>query len=98
MDENVKKNVNHPTHYNQEGKKECIVEMEEQFGVIAVYWFCKLNAFKYDYRAGNKEGNSAEQDKAKSDWYKNYAETIQPRVTMDDLMKVVSPWEEQKNG
>jgi len=24
-------NVNHPSHYNQPGKKECIVEMYEKF-------------------------------------------------------------------
>ena len=69
-------NVNHPSHYQQEGRKECIVEMEEKFGVKAVYWFCKLNAYKYRYRAGNKDGNSAEQDEAKAKWYDKKAEEM----------------------
>ena len=29
--------VNHPSHYCQPGKKECIVEMEENFGADAGY-------------------------------------------------------------
>ena len=43
-------NVNHPQHYNIEGRKECIVEMEEAFGLSAVKQFCVLNAYKYRYR------------------------------------------------
>lgn len=69
-------NVNHPFYYQQEGRKECIVEMEEQFGVKAVYWFCKLNAYKYRYRAGNKDGNTAEQDEAKAQWYDKKADEM----------------------
>lgn len=98
MDESIKKNVDHPSHYNQPGKKECIEEMRDQFGDIAVYWFCKLNAYKYGYRAGNKDGNSEEQDKAKIRWYDDYAEKIQPTVKMDDVMKALSPWKENDNG
>lgn len=98
MDDIIKKNINHPTHYNQEGRKECIVEMREKFGDIAVYWFCKLNAYKYGYRAGNKEGNSEEQDKAKSKWYDEYAVEIQPTVVMNDVMKTFKPWQEESDG
>lgn len=72
----MNENVNHPSHYNQPGKKECIVEMREQFGDVATYWFCRLNAYKYRYRAGNKEGNSSEQDIAKAEWYEAYAEDL----------------------
>lgn len=68
--------VDHPKHYTKEGRKECIVEMEEKFGVKAVYWFCKLNAYKYRYRAGSKDGNTAEQDEAKALWYDKKAEEM----------------------
>lgn len=70
-----KEQVNHPAHYQKNGK-ECIEVMEEQFGPQAVYWFCRLNSFKYCWRAGNKEGNSFEQDKAKAKWYSNYADKL----------------------
>lgn len=69
------KKVNHPAHYQKNGK-ECIEVMEEQFGPRAVYWFCVLNAFKYQWRAGSKEGNSFEQDKAKAKWYTDYADKL----------------------
>lgn len=98
MDDTIKKNIDHPSHYNQEGRKECIVEMREKFGDIATYWFCKLNAYKYGYRAGNKDGNSEEQDKAKIEWYDKYAENIQPGVKMDDVMKALSPWKDETDG
>ncbi|MBO7373635.1 MAG: DUF3310 domain-containing protein [Oscillospiraceae bacterium] len=62
-------NVNHPSHYVKEGRKECIVEMEEKFGPLAVYWFSVLSAYKYRYRDGDKPGNSAEQDEAKAEWF-----------------------------
>lgn len=64
-------NVNHPNHYNVPGRRECIVEMVEKYGEIPVYWFCMLNAYKYEYRAGLK--GSAETDLKKAEWYRNYA-------------------------
>ena len=66
-------NVNHPEHYNQPGKKECIDEMVELFGLKATLNFCWLNCYKYLYRAGQKEGNSAEQDIEKANWYLEWA-------------------------
>lgn len=60
--------INHPVHYNT-GKFECIDEMIVLFGVEAVKDFCRCNAFKYRYRAGNKKGESAEKDMAKCEWY-----------------------------
>ena len=48
-------NVNHPSHYAT-GKYECIDVMLEIFGVKAVKTFCLLNAFKYNYRSGRKDG------------------------------------------
>lgn len=59
--------VNHPSHY--QGKIECIDAMVEQFGMEKVADFCEINAFKYLWRAGDKEGNSKEQDEQKAMWY-----------------------------
>lgn len=72
---NKKEQVNHPAHYQKNGK-ECIEVMEEEFGPKAVYWFCMLNSFKYCWRAGEKDGNSTEQDLAKAKWYTNYADKL----------------------
>lgn len=58
--------VDHPSHYNREGGMECIEEMELIFGRRAVISFCLLNAWKYRYRAADKNGV---EDIKKSDWY-----------------------------
>ena len=67
--------VNHPSHYT-DGKFECIDEMVIMFGAKAVYDFCICNAYKYQHRAGKKDGNSAEQDLAKKDWYLTKAKEL----------------------
>ena len=59
-------NIEHPSHYNREGAMECIDEMIEIFGKEAVKDFCLCNAWKYRYRAADKNG---EEDLKKSDWY-----------------------------
>lgn len=64
--------VNHPSHYNTPGRKECIVEMEEQYGLVNTAIFCLMNAYKYLYRAGEKADNSQEQDINKARWYFNW--------------------------
>lgn len=69
----IPEQVNHPSHYNQEGKKECIEQMREDYGDTITVIFCLTNAYKYLYRAGAKEGNSKAQDIAKARWYYNYA-------------------------
>lgn len=69
-----KEMVNHPSHYQQNGRRECIEEMRLMFGDEAVKQWCILTAYKYRYRAGLKESNSAEQDHAKAEWYLDYAE------------------------
>ena len=73
MPKGTDEKVNHPKHYNQTGKKECIDEMVELFGLQATLDFCWLNCYKYLYRAGEKEGNSREQDIKKAEWYFNWA-------------------------
>lgn len=64
--------VNHPSHYMKNGK-ECIDCMVELFGLKATCIFCLTNAYKYMYRAGNKDGNSFEQDMKKCKWYIEWA-------------------------
>lgn len=73
----IEKNVCHPSHYSQDGRRECIEEMRVVFGDEAVREWCILTAYKYMYRAGNKSGNSEEQDKAKMAWYLDYAEKME---------------------
>lgn len=38
---NTKEQVNHPSHYTKAGRKECIVEMEEKYGIPATVDFTK---------------------------------------------------------
>lgn len=64
--------VHHPTHYNTH-ERECIVEMYILFGVDKFIDFCTMNAWKYRYRAGSKQGSPAAQDNAKADRYIEYA-------------------------
>ena len=61
-----KEKVNHPKHYNRKDAMECIDEMVMLFGVEETKIFCKLNAWKYRYRAADKGGI---EDLEKSDWY-----------------------------
>ena len=76
----TKNNVDHPSHYNREGAMECIDEMILLFGAKEAAIFCKLNAWKYRYRAADKNGA---EDLKKSDWYlKKYKELTQDSVTI----------------
>ena len=61
--------VNHPKHYIDENGKECIDVMIDTFGKEAVITFCKLNAFKYMWRAGKKPGSPELEDLKKAEWY-----------------------------
>jgi hypothetical protein len=61
--------VEHPSHYNKAGRKECIVEMEEKYGAEATAIFSLLSAYKYGYRAGDKADNPMEQDINKAKFY-----------------------------
>jgi len=63
-------NINHPSHY--QGKHECIEVMRAMFGDDAVKGFCRCNAYKYRFRAGRKDGQSADQDLKKAEWYEDY--------------------------
>lgn len=74
--------VEHPSHYNIPGRKECIVEMQERFGTYQTIIFCLMNAYKYLYRAGMKEDNPAEQDIQKARFYHDYAMKIDTGVRL----------------
>lgn len=65
--------VNHPAHYQNNGK-ECIDLMKEKYGLRATINFCILNAFKYIFRCGKKEGNPDYQELNKAEWYLNWAD------------------------
>ena len=67
--------VNHPEHY--QGQHECIDVMRAMFGDAAVEDFCRLSAFKYRFRAGNKDGEPKEKDIAKAEWYEDYLINMQ---------------------
>jgi len=75
MEENYEY-VNHPSHYKEEGRMECIDEMLALFGKSDVETFCRLSAYKYLYRAGSKPGEEAAKDKAKARWYLDKAEEV----------------------
>lgn len=68
--------VNHPSHYNAEGKKECIEQMLEDYGPYIVITFCLTNAYKYIYRAGSKAGETEDTDISKARWYYNFANKL----------------------
>lgn len=76
MEENKVDMVNHPPHYEREGAIECIDEMEIAFGINETIIFCKLNAWKYRYRAADKNGR---EDIAKSDWYMRKAKELREK-------------------
>lgn len=61
--------VNHPTHYNHAGRKECWDEWVDKFGADAAVVICLGNADKYLYRAGTKMDNPAKQDIEKARMY-----------------------------
>lgn len=63
--------VNNPSHYQSLDSSiniDAITCMRAAFGKYEVAVFCKLNAFKYIYRASSKGGN---QDIDKALWYLN---------------------------
>lgn len=82
---NEKEMINHPEHYNVPGRKECIVEMIDKYGVDAVINFCRLNSFKYRYRADYKENR--EQDIKKAEWYESKGDELIEQYGEDDTVR-----------
>lgn len=73
----IEKDMINPDHYKVHSK-ECIEELEIVFGTEAVIAFCKCNAWKYRYRAGNKD--DINQEFKKSDWYIEKAKELQEKL------------------
>lgn len=82
--------VIHPSHYNQEGRKECWDEMMEKFGKPATAYFDMMNAYKYKYRAGSKNDNPEEQDMAKIENCMQHAHLLILEL-MEDSATEVTP-------
>ena len=81
--------VNHPSHYNLPGKKECIEEMLDTYGEKVTAIFCLTNAYKYWYRAGHKDGSSMTEDTCKALWYLNFVEKrLHSIIHNDDVNKL----------
>ncbi len=68
---------NHPSHYNREGRKECIDEIVDIFGwENAVIW-ATITAYRYDYRCGAKDAEALE--RKKQAWYVKWSlENVAP--------------------
>lgn len=67
-----------PSYYN-DSEISCIDAMVSAFGREATAHFCKVNAFKYIWRLGNKDDESQEVGKIK--WYLDkYLELTQPPI------------------
>jgi len=62
--------VNHPNHYNVYDV-EVVEMMERVFGIEETMSWCKLNAFKYRMRAGEKPTSTVEKDLKKEKWCLN---------------------------
>jgi hypothetical protein len=75
-------NVSHPAHY--QGKHECIDLMREIYGDEAVRHFCICNAYKYRFRAGAKQGETAQSDIAKAEWYEAY---VMEHLPMNEILR-----------
>jgi hypothetical protein len=80
VDERAIDLVNHPPHYNQSGKIECIQALREMLGLDGFIAHCRAVIVKYSWRNGLKEslqGNDqkiiAIRDFRKAAWYANRA-------------------------
>lgn len=73
-----KEMVNHPLHYQglevNGVNVECIDVMGQLKGWFKTAIFCELNAFKYNWRAGEKDNIS--QELGKISWYGNKAQEL----------------------
>lgn len=58
-------------YYNKANQPCCLDAMIEKYGLYETAIFCKINAFKYKYRRGNKPNESYESDTEKMLWYQN---------------------------
>lgn len=86
-----------PDHYKA-GKMQVIEQMMALFGVKQTANFCKLNAYKYQARAGLK--GDAVLDHEKADWYMRLYDKIVESPTQTMAMNLLKEFleEEQKNA
>lgn len=84
-----------PAHY--QGEYECIDLMREIYGDEAVRWFCILNAYKYRFRAGKKEGNEWADDQKKAAWYETYVMKNLSRNPYTDALKLKKLMEDERD-
>jgi hypothetical protein len=68
--------ITQPSHYTQ-GSVECIDAMVSAFGEDAVKDYCRLNAFKYVWRAKHKD--SVESNTLKAIWFLRWSIGDDPR-------------------
>lgn len=79
--------VNHPSHYNLPGCKECIDEMIDIYGLKDVAKWCEITAYKYKYRAGHK--GSVTEDMSKAAWYTIKAHELKSKRRWETFGKFV---------
>lgn len=73
-----KEMINHPQHYNRPGRKECIDEMIDLYGIEATEQWCRMTAYKYHYRMGLKDDIA--QEVGKAEWYEQKADELRKRA------------------
>lgn len=80
--------VNHPKHYTSLIFPEVIDMMTTFFTKDEVLAFCKLNAFKYRMRCGNKNVDTIAEDIAKAMWYETkYKELTTVKLNPKQIIK-----------
>lgn len=79
--------INHPSHYNLPGRKECIDEMIDIYGIKDVAKWCEITAYKYKYRAGHK--GSVAEDMSKVEWYMDKARELKSKRRWKILDKII---------
>lgn len=80
-----KEMVNHPSHYCRPGRKECIDEMIDLYGIEATEQWCRMTAYKYHYRMGLKD--DVAQEVGKAEWYERKADELRKRTFEENLQR-----------
>lgn len=82
---------NNDTHYIRKGHAECKYEMMITFGVDAYKDFCLLNAYKYAYRRGQKQGETISENTRKIKYYINeYLKLEGDSKNLNEIYKLLS--------
>lgn len=78
--------VNHPSHYNKYDV-EVVDMMEKIWGKYETAIWCKLTAFKYRMRLGEKPDNPIQQDLNKETWYLDKYNSLKKELEEDNESK-----------